>query len=369
MVDDTSTKVEPNVPIAKTPTEPLPEPIVTQQTATPQTISASDTDASFVLDQVLQTPKVTVIPKETQKVQDPPHDIPQSFSPKPRRKNSAGILIGLILFLSIVATGAYFVAKPGNLADTRGKAAYDSSSCPAGTALSCASPAVTICYNFADTCTQLFPSKSIGPSEQCSGGNACQTNCGCCPAGSVVSCESGTHQYTYRSGHTNNKGKPTSPKLCDTGAFISDTGSSDCKYDGYDELIDCQYTSTCTQPCSCTPVSNSPTPTEGTSSPTPTSVSAICTNIKVYKNGVQVTPSTLLPSDIVVIAVLGTGDPTKAKFRVNGEQLAEDTDDDPNWTISTTKNASQEYTVTYTIPTGITTFLFEAETFAQGAWH
>lgn len=101
----------------------------------------------------------------------------------------------------------------------------------------------------------------------------------------------------------------------------------------------------------------------------PTSPSPICTNIKVYKANVQITPSTLLSGDVVTIAVVGTGDPTKARFRVNGEQITADTDNDPNWTISTTKNASGEYEVSYTIPTGVTSFLFEGETFAQGAWH
>ena len=104
--------------------------------------------------------------------------------------------------------------------------------------------------------------------------------------------------------------------------------------------------------------------------PTPTSPPVpICTNIKVYKNAVQVAPSTLLPEDTVTIAVLGTGNPTQARFRINGAQIAGDTDTDPNWTTTTTKNASNEYYVSYTIPTGVTTFLFEGETFAAGAWH
>ena len=125
------------------------------------------------------------------------------------------------------------------------------------------------------------------------------------------------------------------------------------------------YTST----CGCNKEEKEELASVSLPTPTPDTTSPICTNIKVYKGTVQVTPSTLLAGDAVTIAVVGTGNPTQARFRVNGAQITGDTDADPNWTISTTKNTSGEYFVSYTIPTGVTSFLFEGETFAAGAWH
>jgi hypothetical protein len=59
---------------------------------------------------------------------------------------------------------------------------------------------------------------------------------------------------------------------CDYGAFLSsaDTGNPHCVYDEYDELIDCEYTSTCTNACSCTPIILACTPVSPTA-PTLTS--------------------------------------------------------------------------------------------------
>lgn len=106
-----------------------------------------------------------------------------------------------------------------------------------------------------------------------------------------------------------------------------------------------------------------PTPTRvptntPTNTPSPTPIVAQCTNIKIYKDGVVVTPSTLKTGDAVVIGVTG-GNATKARIRVNGGA----------WTETTTKNASGEYTLSYTLPAGVTNFTIESEIYGvDGVW-
>lgn len=58
-----------------------------------------------------------------------------------------------------------------------------------------------------------------------------------------------------------------------------------------------------------------------------------------------------------------------AHFRVNGAELPNDNDNDPNWTETTVLNASGEYVVNYTIPCGVSFVLIEAEIFANGVWY
>ncbi len=97
--------------------------------------------------------------------------------------------------------------------------------------------------------------------------------------------------------------------------------------------------------------------TNPTATPT-TGTAPVCQNIKIYKGGVQVTPSTLRAGDDVVLAVKGNLAPTKAHFRVNGGA----------WTQTTTKNAANEFTLSYTIPAGVIDFVIEGEVFTNGAW-
>lgn len=98
--------------------------------------------------------------------------------------------------------------------------------------------------------------------------------------------------------------------------------------------------------------------TPPTATPT-TGTTPICQNIKIYKGGSQVTDlSSLRAGDAVVLAVKGNLSPTKAHFRVNGGA----------WTETTTRNASNEWTLNYTIPTGVTDFVIEGEVFTNGGW-
>ncbi|MCL4360266.1 hypothetical protein M1555_03380 [Patescibacteria group bacterium] len=89
----------------------------------------------------------------------------------------------------------------------------------------------------------------------------------------------------------------------------------------------------------------------------PTGGGPQCTNIKIYKDGAQVTPSTLRPGDNILIAVAGTG-ATKAHIRVNGA----------DWIETTTTNSNNEFTVPFTIPSGVTNFTIEAEIYVSGVW-
>lgn len=89
-----------------------------------------------------------------------------------------------------------------------------------------------------------------------------------------------------------------------------------------------------------------------------TTINPVCQNIKIYKDGVQATPSDLVPGDEVVFAVKGNLTPTKARFRVNGNA----------WAETTTQNASNEWTLEYTVPEGVTEFVIEGEVFTNAAW-
>jgi hypothetical protein len=114
-----------------------------------------------------------------------------------------------------------------------------------------------------------------------------------------------------------------------------------------------------------------PTHTPGGHNPTNTPSTNVgeCSAVKIYKGGAAVTPSSLDPGDAVKLAVSGSNGPTKAHFRMNGVQLPGDTDTDPNWTETTTKNSAGEFVVNYTIPTtGVTDFVMEAEVFVDGVW-
>jgi hypothetical protein len=70
-----------------------------------------------------------------------------------------------------------------------------------------------------------------------------------------------------------------------------------------------------------------------------------------------VDPTTLTAGDQVVLAVKGTG-ATKGKIRVNGGTYTEDA----------SKDANDEFTVDFTIPSGVTNFTIEGEVYINGAW-
>ncbi|MBI2404989.1 hypothetical protein HYV22_02315 [Candidatus Gottesmanbacteria bacterium] len=95
-----------------------------------------------------------------------------------------------------------------------------------------------------------------------------------------------------------------------------------------------------------------------TATPTPVPLASQCLRIKVYKGTTAVEPTTLVVGDQVTLAV-GGANATKGRIRVNGAAFTE----------TTTKNANGEFTVPFTVPTGVTTFTIEAEVFGpNGQW-
>jgi hypothetical protein len=104
-----------------------------------------------------------------------------------------------------------------------------------------------------------------------------------------------------------------------------------------------------------TPPPGGSTPPPGTDTGTPPG--GQCTKIKVYKNTVVVDPATLKAGDAVVLAVAGAN-ASRGRIRVNGG----------SWNESSTLNAQNEYTVSFTIPTGTANFSIEAEVLVNGSW-
>lgn len=92
--------------------------------------------------------------------------------------------------------------------------------------------------------------------------------------------------------------------------------------------------------------------TPGTTPPPPQ-----CVSIKIYKNGTVVTPSTLSVGDAVKIAVTKNTS-SKARVRINGGA----------WSETTTLNNNNEYTVDWTVPSGLTSFTVESQIYVNGAW-
>lgn len=101
------------------------------------------------------------------------------------------------------------------------------------------------------------------------------------------------------------------------------------------------------------------TPAPGvTSTPTPTPAGPIrCILIKVYKNGDQVNPATLVPGDRVELAVVHSGG-ERARITVNGTVLE-----------TSEQNASGEFIVTYVVPEGQTAFALTAQILRNGQWY
>jgi hypothetical protein len=171
-------------------------------------------------------------------------------------------------------------------------------------------------------------------------GQSCSINTndpnGGCPAGEGCSCPGGTNCHCAQNGGQNN----CYHTICPVNYHC--VGSGESAY--------CAGNVNPTQPPG---DNNTPIPTATTT------VAPICQNLKIYKGGVQVATSALSAGDDVVLAVKGNLTPTKAHFRINGGA----------WQESAVKNASNEFTLSYTIPAGIPAFVIEAEVFTNAAWY
>lgn len=102
----------------------------------------------------------------------------------------------------------------------------------------------------------------------------------------------------------------------------------------------------------------------GTSTPhlTQPPVAGQCMAIKFYKGTTLLDANSLKalkPGDVITIAVKGSNNPAKARFRINGSA----------WAETTKKNSQGEYvTENYTIPQDTVNFTFAAEVYVDNTW-
>lgn len=313
---------EPAPPAPEPPEEPAPEPMVKPQEAP-----------------AVPEPSPASPPPPPQTVVVPPS---KNYDEKPEKKKSgaARALAVFLLLLVTVPAGAYFISQRNQqIADIRNRAAE----------LPGPYPPWSGCTNIGDksvspkgNCLECKENNSGGPNPAwapCGGDSDCpwtKTNGVCCPK-SPDNCSN------------------LGDKKCIPDPFISECSVWDnsCPsgqqyyWKHLEGITSCVNFPTPTP----TPGGGGPTPT-----PTPTEPSGPqCQDIKIYKSGSPVDPSTLQAGDAVIIAVKGTN-ATKAHIRVNGSA----------WTETTTKNASGEYIIDFTVPTGVTNI--EAEVYRNGTW-
>lgn len=238
---------------------------------------------------------------------------PHSGSLPPKKTSKVGIIAVIAALLLTLPVAVYFISQQNNqIADIRNRAAWD-----------------TVYQG----CTVNPDSCGEGYTCHCQNGNACtytlcepdsQTKDSCERQGRAW-CINGYNGNAYTCCYPGYQCGANNTGCYETGGDDDNGGDDD------------------TQP--------TPTPTTGTS--------PVCQNIKLYKNGTQVTDlNSLRAGDEVVLAVKGNLAPTKAHFRVNGS----------GWTETTTKNANDEFTWSYTIPAGVPDFVIEGEVFTNGAW-
>ena len=323
MADDTTI---PTVPTPNLPPEPEPMPVTPAKTETPvvpppplpsldptpiPTPAPAVPNAESVVESLLETknPESVVVP--------PVSTQHHNAGPK---KSSKGPLIALIaLLLLVLPVSVYFISQQNQqLADTRSRAW--------GTGYSNCSGATD--DNPRGTCP-------VGQVCDCMDGEMC-TEKQCMPEDDKkASCE--------RQGRSYCENMHGGAMTCCYPGYVCWDGGAGCIWAGDDNPDDDTGDDDTTA---------TPTPTTG--------VNPVCQNIKLYKNGTQVIDlTTLRAGDDVVLAVKGNLAPTKAHFRVNGGA----------WNETTTKNASDEFTWSYTIADGVTDFVIEGEVFTNGAWH
>lgn len=386
-INDASKTGTPAVPAPNLPPEPAP---VAPAVPPPPVVEPLDaTKQQMVNDLLEHTTVPPAISSSASMVIPPP-----SHDDKPKKKSAKGLLFAIIATLLLtIPVGVYFISKGGNLADLRGRAKIidrgeenfpTSTRSPRPTTGPCAGyrcvdcEGITVCNtNVSITCDQYrtlngncgsgnpppfgnnLPGGPCGPGKTClnteacdpgtmtciliTGTGNCAANLGNCYVTSDIGVSDSNGQVCSRGGHWT---------TCSPGYKCS---NFDCiPTSGGDE----------SNPTPTTPPNTpqpSPTPIipASTNTPTPTGIAPVCLNIKIYKGGTQVSPSTLRPGDDVVLAVKGNLTPTKAHFRINGGA----------WQETTTINASDEFTLNYTIPDGVQDFVIEAEVFTDGAWY
>lgn len=293
---------------AETPSAPItPEPV-------PPSPASTDMSKEEMMNELLGATSiaapasVVVPPEKTGK--------PHGGGLPPKKSSKVGIIAVIAALLLTLPVAVYFISQQsGSIADIRNKAAWDT--------------VYQGCTVNPDSCKSLGP----GWSCHCQNGTACTHSE--CEYDIERNCIDQGREYCLNVFNGNAMTCCVEGYVCGPsgGCVPGGGGGGDDSGDDDDD----------TQP--------TPTPTTGTS--------PVCQNIKIYKNGTQVTDlTTLNAGDEVVLAVKGNLAPTKAHFRVNGGA----------WTETTTKNSSGEFTLNYTIPAGVPDFVIEGEVFTNGAW-
>lgn len=305
---------------------------------------------------------------------------PPPFVEKPKRdgKGQKAPVVALTLFFLLVTTGLVFVFvnQQSSLNDIRNSAGnylYPGEECIGGYRCNCGG-GVECNKNVSMTCDQYCgrpgapPPGNNLPGGPCGNGTVgstgkCALDKACDPGTNTCKPITGTGNCTANLGNcyvTSGIGVGSDGRVCSAGGHWTtcspgyECRNSDCVPPGGGGGTPPPGGGTNPPP------GNTPTPTPPeASTPTPTPIVAQCTDIKIYKGGVVVVPSTLDPGDDVVIAVTG-GNATKARVRVNGG----------SWNVTTTKNANGEYIYNYTIPADVTNFTVQSEIYGlDGAWH
>lgn len=320
MSDDTKPSVTPSP--SPLPEEPMPIPPVPEATPspapsnTPPAPPPPEPNPEKVMESILDTHS-----QDSMVVPPPTSDNHHNASlPK---KPGKGMLIALVaLLLFVLPVSVYFISQQNQqLSDVRSRASGNSYDCPTGPGFEC-------CVDDPNTC----PGQGGPNACHCQGGQPClSTAC----EDLETNCHNDGRDWCVNSGGYG--------MTCCARGYSCGPNDEGCYPNGGDDNGDDDNGDDT--------VENTPTPTPGN---TP-----VCQNIKLYKDGTQVTDlTTLRPGDVVVLAVKGNLSPTKAHFRINGG----------TWTETTTTNSSGEFTLSYTIPDGITDFVIEGEVFTNGAW-
>ncbi len=378
---EATNQVPPEPPTPAALPQSSPEPLVQDNVDKPADLSSAE--AAAPVDQILPQ-------------NNPPHAAPAGMPPK---KPVLPKLLSLVLFfLLTIPLLAHFVKQRQQLADTRSQAAlinscfkkclqqeYDESTCQRVCQGSITKPKEA--PQTKETIEKSLESNfgKCGENEKRNSAGRCVSDSGPATSDSgPATCENAYRDnnkicvFNHTTGNPFCGGQGNRYKCSNAAADWGWKHVNSCSCPGGRSVApggycltseSCQYQSGGSAPgtwCGANPdpscPGGTPTPTEGPTvrgTPTPTEGPTVqCRNIKIYKGGVQVTPSTLQPGDAVVLAVVGQN-ASKARIRVN----------DAAFTETSTKNSSGEFTLDFTVPTsGVTSFKIEAEVFKDGVW-
>jgi hypothetical protein len=260
---------------------------------------------------------------------------PSGSDVKPKKRSSfGGMLAGVLILMITLPIGIYFISqKQSGLTEQR--------SCAAGDDVCVGSPGP-------------YANITVPPGFTCNDQSCCNQyankTCWWNLNGNGICLCTGTQCTNWGSGWG----------AChlDTCRCIQEQYCQDGNNNTY-QIRECIDTA-CT-PCDETPIptdKNTPTlPPGQTATLTPSPIPGQCSQIRIYKDNVVIDPNTLSVGDVVQIACSGTN-ADMARIRINGGA----------WGETSVKNSHSEYYISYTIPSGVTSFTVEAEIFTNNEW-